>query len=537
MEAESDWSTAIRNKVGQMFMCGFMDTAPNEDILRLIKDYSIGGIIYFRRNIGTAEQVYACSAALQQASAEPLLIAIDQEGGMVARIEESVTLMPGNMALGATRNTEGVRQAAAIVGSELRQLGINMNFAPCVDVNNNPANPVIGVRSYGESPFLVSEMGSAAAAGYQEAGVAATIKHFPGHGDTDIDSHLALPTIGHKRERLMEIELLPFQRIIESGVDAVMTAHVVFKAYEEEAIPATLSESILTGLLREELKFDGVIVTDCLEMNAISQTVGVGPGAVQAVKAGADLILVSHTYSWQVEAIEAVIQAVHRGEISEERIDSSVQRLTALKAKRGIIKEEPQPFAAIQPNLASETSLKTARELSEQSITLLCDDGQLPLADTDGIYVIWPEVRVNHEVVEALQEKMTLGTALKSYYGSVSETIVDVNPSGDEIELVLEKSRSFNQIVAVTYNAGFSSGQRRILQELTARTGIRLVVVAVRNPFDYTAIPDIPTYIASYENKPLAMQSVAKVIAGHNSTRGVLPVTVGEFPYGSGLIS
>jgi beta-N-acetylhexosaminidase len=412
-----------------------------------------------------------------------------------------------------------------------------MNFAPCVDVNNNPANPVIGVRSYGESPLLVSEMGSAAAAGYQKAGVAATIKHFPGHGDTDTDSHLALPSIGHKRERLKEIELLPFQRIIESGVDAVMTAHVVFKAYEEADIPATLSDKIITGLLREELGFDGVIVTDCLEMNAISQTVGVGPGAVQAVKAGADLILVSHTYNWQVEAIEAVVDAVIRGEISEARVDASVQRLAGLKVKRGITTAEPLPFAAIEQNLASDISLETARELSEQSITLLCDDGQLPLKDNDGIYVIWPEVRVNHEVVEALQEEMTLGTALKSYFGNVSERIIDVDPSDEEIAVVLEESRSFDQIVVATYNAGFSPGQCRILQELTARTENRLIVAAVRNPFDYTAVPGIRTYIASYENKPLAMQSVAKVMAGQSFARGLLPVTVGEFAYGSGLTS
>lgn len=516
-------------------MCGFMDKTPNADILTLIRDYHIGGIIYFRRNIGSAEQVYSCSAALQRAAAEPLLIAIDQEGGMVARIEDGITLMPGNMALGATRNPKGVRQAAVIAGAELRHLGINMNFAPCVDVNNNPANPVIGVRSYGESPLLVSELGSAAAAGYQEAGVAATIKHFPGHGDTDTDSHLALPAISHNRERLAAIELLPFQQIIEAGVDAVMTAHVVFKAYEDEAIPATLSENILTGLLRGELNFDGVIVTDCLEMNAISQTVGVGPGAVQAVKAGADLILVSHTFNWQVEAIEAVIQAVMQGEISEERIDASVQRLAQLKAKREITKAEPKAFAKIQPLLASEGSLETARLLSEQSITLLCDNGQLPLTDGDDIYVIWPEVRVNHEVIEALQEEMTLGKALKPYFGNVSERIIDAEPSAEEIRQVLEESRHFKQVVAATYNADFSPGQRQILQELTSRTGCRLIIVAVRNPYDFNSVSGIQTYIAAYENKPLAMQSVAKILAGHSHARGSLPVTVGAFAYGSGI--
>ncbi|WP_150275989.1 beta-N-acetylhexosaminidase [Paenibacillus tepidiphilus] len=536
MEATTGRSAEIRRKVGQMFMCGFMDTAPNDNILKLITDYHIGGIIYFRRNIGTAEEVYACSAALQRAADEPLLIAIDQEGGMVARIEDGVTLMPGNMALGATRNAEGVRRAAAISGAELRQLGINMNFAPCVDVNNNPANPVIGVRSYGESPELVSELGLAAAQGYQEAGVAATIKHFPGHGDTDTDSHLALPGISHGRERLQAVELLPFREIIGSGVDAVMTAHVVFRAYEEQDIPATLSHNIITGLLRDELAFEGVIVTDCLEMNAISQTIGVGAGAVQAVQAGADLILVSHTFAWQTEAIEAVVQAVLEGKIQENRIDESVQRLARLKAKRAITTAEPRPFADIAPELASHASRQVARELSEQSITLVCDEGQLPLDRNQSIYCIWPEVRTNHEVIEALHEEWTLGKALGEYYGHITETIIDVDPSEQEISRVLQESAAFEQIVAVTYNADFSAGQQRILQELVSRKPARLIVVAARNPFDYTAVSGIRTYLAAYENKPLAMQSAAKVIAGVSTAQGRLPVTVGEFPFGSGIV-
>ncbi|ASA26199.1 beta-N-acetylhexosaminidase [Paenibacillus donghaensis] len=525
----------IRKKVGQLFMCGFMDTRPNDNILKLITDYNIGGVIYFRRNIGTPEEVYECSAGLQQAASEPLLIAIDQEGGMVARIEQGVTLMPGNMALGATRDPEGVFEAARIAGLELRQLGMNMNFAPCVDVNNNPTNPVIGVRSFGETPQLVASLGAAAAAGYQNAGVAATLKHFPGHGDTDTDSHLALPTIPHPRERLETIELAPFRHIIKTGVDAIMTAHVVFPAYEEQEIPATLSKNILTGLLRQKLGFEGVIVTDCLEMNAIAQTVGVGTGAVQAVQAGADLILVSHRFDWQVEAIEAVIGAVERGEISEARIDDSISRLQRLKLKRGILKEEPAGFAAIRDTLATTASHAFAQKLSEHSITLVKDEGQLPLSGKERTYVIWPEVRVHHEVVEALREEVTLGGELSELIPQVDERIIDADPSEEEIGLVLTESAAYTQIVAVTYNAGFSGGQRRILTELVGRTGTRLIVVAARDPFDYTAVPGIRTYLACYENKPLAMQSVAKVLTGQLPARGRLPVTVGEFHVGTGI--
>lgn len=530
-----DHSGRIRKKVGQMFMCGFMDTRPNDNILKLITDYNIGGVIYFRRNIGTPEDVYECSAGLQRAAAEPLLIAIDQEGGMVVRIEDGITLMPGNMALGATRDPEGVREAARISGSELRCLGINMNFAPCVDVNNNPANPVIGVRSYGESPELVGIMGAAAADGYQSAGVAATLKHFPGHGDTDTDSHLALPFIRHDRQRLEQIELAPFRHIIGTGVDAIMTAHVVFPAYEEREIPATLSESILTGLLRKDMGYEGVIVTDCLEMNAISQTVGVGAGAVMAVQAGADLILVSHHFELQVEAIEAVIAAVERGDILESRIDESILRLRQLKAKRETGKLESLSFTSIQDRLGTEVSYAFAQSLSERSITLVKDEGNLPLSSLERTYVIWPEVRVNHEIVEALQEEMTLGRALLELIPEVEERVINAAPSQEEIELVLAESSAYKQVVAVTYNAGFSAGQRRILEELTLRRGIQLIVVAVRDPFDYSAIPGIRTYLACYENKPLAMQSIAKVLTGQLPARGLLPVTVGEYACGWGI--
>ncbi|MFP4974028.1 beta-N-acetylhexosaminidase [Paenibacillus sp. CN-4] len=534
MTAEHPDLDRIRKKVGRMFMCGFDGMQPSDSILKLISDYEIGGVIYFRRNIGSVEQIHACSSALQAASKEPLLIAVDQEGGMVARIEAGVTLMPGNMALGAAGDPAAVRQAAAIAGAELRHIGINMNFAPCVDVNNNPANPVIGVRSYGESPELVGELGAAAASGYMEAGVAATLKHFPGHGDTDTDSHLALPTIPHDRERLERVELAPFRRIIAEGVDAVMTAHVVFPAYEQASVPATLSSRILTGLLREQLGFEGVIVTDCLEMNAISLTVGVGKGAVEAVKAGSDLILVCHRYDRQVEAIEAVADAVLRGEITEERIDASIRRLRLLKAKRSIGNGSAGDFESVRPQLAKSSSLQLAEAFSERSITLVRDEGFLPLDPSEPVYVVWPEVRVAHEVVEALHEEVTLGRALGELLPEVKERIIDVHPDTAEIGDVLRESLTYSQIVAVTYNAGFSPGQQELVQALLERDGVRLIVLAARNPFDYTAIPGIRTYLASYENKPPAMRAAAKVLTGRIPARGVLPVTVGEYRAGTG---
>jgi beta-N-acetylhexosaminidase len=519
-------SMSLEQKVGQLFMCGFDDTRPNEPILRLICEYHIGGVNYFRRNVRTTGQVAALSAGLQQASAIPLLVSIDQEGGMVAGIEEGVTLMPGNMALGATRDIEAVCKAALIAGTELRALGINMDFAPCLDINNNPDNPVIGVRSYGESPNLVADMGSAAVKGYREAGVIATVKHFPGHGDTEADSHHELPLVAHDRRRLHEVELVPFKQAIASGVDSVMTAHVIFPAYEPRNVPATLSRNILTGLLREELGFDGVITTDCLEMNAISQGVGVGQGAVMAVEAGADLVLISHQISLQVEGIEAVLEAVRQGRISEARIDESVERLLRLKEKYGLFTQTLEDADTILSRIGTEATMDFARNLSERSITLVRNEGQVPLKRELSTYIVWPDMRPVSETAEPAGQETTLGRLLLSRIAECKEQIIHVEPGEAEIRQVLLDSLGYTQIVVATYNAGFSAGQQRIVKELARREGIHLTVVSLRNPYDINSFPEVTSYLACYENKPLAIRSLTNVLMGELPARGALPVSV-----------
>lgn len=548
----SGWS--LRKKIGQMFMFGFNGHEVPLHMQTLIEDYQIGGIIYFRRNLRDAGQVSDMTAELQRLSEVPLLIAIDQEGGMVVRMERDVTVMPGNMALGATGDIQGTYNAARICGEELRRMGINMNFAPCLDVNNNPHNPVIGVRSYGEDPKLVGRLGIAAAHGYQYANVVATVKHFPGHGDTDQDSHLALPLVAHDRARLDAIELAPFREAIAAGVDAVMSAHVIFPAYEEANIPSTLSHNILQGLLREQLLFDGVIVTDCLEMNAISESFGVGPGAVMTVKAGADLVLISHRMDRQVEGIEAVIRAVEAGEISEARIDASVVRILRLKEQRKIngaavaeyievapteyfeeqlgLEQQPaleQQSVSIAQHVGLESSWDLARRLSEKSVTLVKSEGNFPLNPSLKTLVVWPLVRVNTEVVEVIEQEVTLGLVLGEYIDDIQEISVGIDPTEEEITRVLAAAGTVKQVVVATYNAGFSPGQIHIVKQLTSLMAKQLIVVAVRNPFDLMDFTDVPTYLCSYENKPLAMRSLAKVLMGILAPQGKLPVTVGEF--------
>lgn len=520
-------SLSLREKIGQMIMCGFDGGVPTEGIQQLIQQYHLGGIIYFRKNIKDLQQVSELSRALQDLNQSPipLLISIDQEGGMVSRIDEGITLVPGNMALGATRDPNAAYETALISGEELRHLGINMNFAPCIDVNNNSLNPVIGVRSYGENAELVGEMGSAAIRGFQQAGVAATAKHFPGHGDTDTDSHLNLPSVPHDKERLNAIELVPFIAAIANGVDAIMSAHVIFPAYEPELIPATLSGRILTGLLREELEYKGIIVTDCLEMNAISEGVGIAAGTIKAVLAGADIVLVSHLLERQVTAFEALLGAVESGVITEKRINQSVARILDLKQKRQMDK-----IAATQEQLSAHIgtakSWRIVESVSEKSITLVKDEGQLPLDSSKATLVIWPEVRIGTEVDEVIPQEITLGKALSAFIPQLKELTIGILPTSEEIDQVLAAAEAYDTVVFGTYNADLSAGQIHLVKQLAQKKSIKLVVAALRNPYDLQKFPEIRTYLACYENRPMAMKSLAKILMGKIEPQGKLPVTL-----------
>ncbi|WP_438449301.1 beta-N-acetylhexosaminidase [Gorillibacterium sp. sgz5001074] len=535
----------LRDKIGQLVMVGFDGPVPKETVLRLIRDYRPGGIVYFRRNVERPGQLARLSRDLQRAAAsagsgEPLLIAIDQEGGMVARIDREVALMPGAMALGAAGKPRWVREAAAVTGRELRAMGINMNFAPCLDVNNNPANPVIGVRSYGESPSRVAELGVEAIAGYREGGVAAVAKHFPGHGDVDTDSHLDLPLVPHGLDRLEQVELVPFRAAIAAGVDAIMTAHVRFPAVEPGGLPATLSRRVLTGLIRETLGYDGLVITDCLEMKAIADHFGVEEGAVLAVAAGADMVLVSHTAERQAGAFEALLRAAESGRLPMERVDEAVRRVLRLKERLGAadLPEEPEVLALERQGLPElKETAALAERIAEGCITLVkAELGVLPLRSEEPVLVVWPEVRVGTEVDEVIPQTETLGYWLGTSMSQVREVRIGIRPGEDEIRQVLEAAEGFAHVVAVTYDAAFSEGQVRLVKELASRSektggvGLRLTVASARSPYDLAAFPEVGTYLACYENRPAMMRALAMVLTGGLVPTGILPVDIGGGP-------
>jgi len=518
---------SLEQKIGQMFMCGFATKELNEHAQTLITDYHVGGIIYFRRNINDVKQVADLSIALQEIAANeglpPLWISTDQEGGMVARIDvDGIDLIPGNMALGAAGNTEYTYKAAQLNASQLLSLGINMNLAPSLDVNNNAKNPIIGVRSFGEIAEKVSEHGVAVVNAYQDLGLSAVGKHFPGHGDTDVDSHHGLAVVAHDITRLKEVELLPFVKAIDSGIDAIMTAHVIFSAIEPNDIPATLSSAVLNDLLRVEMGFQGIIMTDCLEMHAISRNVGIAEGAVQAVLAGADCILVSHNLSSQIEAISAVKEAVESGRISESIIDDSVKRILEVKHRRaqqlGVISSEDEQTKSLLTKIACS------------SITLVKDEGQLPLKSDESLLVIWPEVSLENQMDERWNRLLTLGMALQGHVSELKELRICSEPSEAEIENAVSTAKGYSQIVMATYTAGgvLPIGQSVIVNRLLEQEHTRFIVTATRNPYDINEIENVPAYLCCYDNTSIMIESLASVLMGLQKAEGSLPVTIND---------
>lgn len=517
----------LDQKIGQMLMVGFPSIFYDDHIEQLVGEYKIGNVILFSRNVKDAKQTRDLCVDIQRNVLEhtgiPAFISIDQEGGMVTRIYKDATYLPGNMAVGATHDPTNARKVAEIAAKELRALGINMNFAPVLDVNNNPLNPVIGVRSYGEDPKKVANFGVSYIKGLQGGGVIATAKHFPGHGDTSVDSHLDLPLVAHGRERLYKVELYPFKKAVENGVDAVMTAHILFPALEENRLPATLSYNILTNVLRKEFNFKGIIITDSMEMNAIAKYFGIARAAVLAIKAGADIVLVSHTKNTQIEVFNEIKRAVLRGEISIDRIDESVDRIIRLKQKYRLF-EDPYPDESSIELLGSKEHQEIVREISLNSITVVKDElGLLPIKGQK-ILAISPEMTPVSAVDDKVTTKLSFANSFVERFGGIGRTI-PVNPDRAFIDSIKREAEGKELVVVGTYNANLNEGQAELVNALL-EVNKHIVVVALRDPYDLLKFKGISTYLCAYEYTPLSVQSVMEVLSGNHTPRGRLPVSL-----------
>ena len=508
----------LREKIGQMIVTGFAGESLTLEDKQHFQKYHIGNFIYFNRNLKFKKQVIELSEQIQtlcqQDTGIPAFITVDQEGGMVTRLLDGATYFPGNMAMAATQNPQHVLLEGEYVAQELLNVGINFNLAPVLDVNNNAKNPVIGVRSYGDDPQKVAGFGREYVKGLQSKGVIATAKHFPGHGDTAVDSHFGLPVIPHDLGRLEEVELVPFKAVIEGGIEAIMTSHIKFSNLTTDDLPATLSSQILTDLLRERLQFEGLIMTDCMEMKAISDNYGTAKGALQAIIAGADLICISHTASLQAEACDFIYDAVMNGMISEERLNQSVARVLALKERYRL--NEYAKYLNLMTDDALATHKAFAKEMSLRSLTILKGNPTLTAEKTLVISPLAISLNAADDVLKTESFAQVLANAIHS-----DVEVIDLRLDEEKIASLVEKSKQYHQVIIGTYNVSVFPNQATLVKRLID-IHPDLIAVALRNPYDLELYPEVLNCLATYDYTSLSVQSLVEVL-----TRGEF---VGQCP-------
>ena len=526
--------------IGQKLLLAFPGKELTPEISAAIKKYRPAGLTFFRSlNIDNPAQVRRLTESLQRLARSldlpPLLIATDQEGGQLMAIGEGIKPLPGNMALGATGSMELARKAGEVLGRELAAMGVNVNYAPSCDVNINPQNPVIGIRSFGEDPAAVAGLASAMIEGIQSQSVAATAKHFPGHGDTAGDSHHGLPSVPHTLERLQAVEFPPFQAAIAADAKLMMTAHLALPALDGPgAPPATLSRRILHGLLREELGFKGVIITDAMDMGAIHQGEALGEDAVRAAAAGADLLLLTSNPVDQRRVYDSLLDAVQRGGLDSQAIITSAERILSLKHW---LENHPQPDLSVVGCAAHQA---VADEIAERSITLVRDDATLlPLRLKSGqrMVAILPKPVDLTPADTSSYVTPQLGAALRQYHPNVDEFTLSYAPETDEIAALLERLREYDMLIIGTLNAYASPNQAEFVRQ-ALKLGIPSVVVALRQPYDLTVFSEATTYVCTYSILEPSMRALAKALFGKIEFKGKLPVSIpGLYPlrYGKTL--
>ncbi|KQL54240.1 beta-N-acetylhexosaminidase [Heyndrickxia shackletonii] len=527
----------VPEKVGQMLMPDFRTwkgknvTEMQPEIAQLIKQYHIGGVILFRENTVTADQTIRLTRAYQDAAEKyGMLISVDQEGGIVTRLQTG-TDFPGNMALGATRSEELAGKVGKVIGEELEADGINMDFGPVMDVNVNPDNPVIGVRSFGADPQLVADLGKAYLNGLHQTNTASTAKHFPGHGDTAVDSHLGLPEVPYDMDRLKQVELYPFQQAMNAGIDAIMTAHVTFPKIDdtkvisqkdgtEISLPATLSYKVLTGLIRGQMDFKGVIVTDAMNMGAIVDNFGPVDAAIRAVNAGADILLMPVGVE---QVANGLYNAVYSGAIPVTRIDQSVERILTLKLNRSIVKPEVEKniddqVANALKVVGSPEHKQIEKEVAAKSITLVKNDHLLPLnvAKEDKIAV----VGYSGYYVQSLVDEV------KKHHNNVTY----INTSTTLTKAQLDQIKDAKYIIVGTYTSSVSgrapSASQMLMTNQLIATGIPVVAVGIRNPYDIMSYRNVGAYLVQYSYNKASFEASVNTIFGENNPTGKLPVTI-----------
>jgi beta-N-acetylhexosaminidase len=557
----------LDDKVGQLLVSSFgsdylSTDSPEFDVLvKTIHDYRIGGFHVFGgaertpdvlldANYGSVTLGQPLAAAslmnrLQAIAPYPLLNSADFETGAGFRLE-GATAFPRNMAFGAAGDEKLAYEAGRITAIESRAIGVQVNFAPVVDVNNNPRNPVINTRSYGEDPALVARLGSAYVRGLQAGGMIATLKHFPGHGDTDVDSHLGLPIIRDPRETLDRTEFPPFRAGIAAGAGAVMTAHIEMPALDPSPnTPTTLSAPIVSGVLRKEMGFDGIIYTDSMGMAGVAALYKPGDAAVRAIKAGNDVVLHSPDDGAAFAGIKAAVQA---GEISQAQIDKSVERVLRAKALMGLHRVRAVNLDALANIVGGRAHQAVADEVSEKSITLVKDQrGQVPLKLARDAHILYLSVLDSPGGWRIAAPSRTFIPDLKRRWRGVTSVEVSERSTANELELVRAMAPRFDAVIASVFvRAASGSGRMdlppnmqgllRAIARQAEQTRQPFVAVLFGNPYTATFLSDVPAIMLTYDFYDRAERSAARALAGDAPITGKLPISIpGVADRGAGL--
>ncbi|MCA1635870.1 MAG: hypothetical protein LC802_19815 [Acidobacteria bacterium] len=563
---------SLEEKTGQLISVGINARFLNQEsdeyktLRRQVEENHVGGIILFRGPV--YESVHLVNR-MQAHARLPLLISADLEAGSGMRFEDTINL-PWNMAVGATGEPDFARRQGTITAREARALGVQQIFAPVVDVNNNAANPVINVRSYGEDPASVAKFAAAFTEGAQGGGVIATAKHFPGHGDTSVDSHRGLPIIKVKRERLEQIELVPFRAVIGAGIGAVMSAHIglpeidptivkplprdaaIRPAYVDEGgeivdesayLPGTLSPVVLGGLLKRDLVFDGIVVTDALDMSGLTIYFKQDEAAVRAVLAGADMLLKPADPD---AASRGLREAVKTGRLSEKRVEESARKILAAKYDLGLVKRRLTPIEEIDRLVSSPDATKLAEEIAARAITLVRDESKL--LQPEGGAGLRPGARVFNLAITNGEDRFFIAgpfTSQLARMGRRADTVVlDSRSTDEEVKEALERAQKADVVVASMYgrvrsgasnSVGLPEQGARALNALLERK-VPVIGISFGNPYLLRNFPALGTYVVAYGDMPSLQRAAARALLGQADITGRLPISLpGLYPRGTGI--
>ena len=517
---------ALDQKIGQVIMVGVPGSTISEGSREILKKYYPGGIVLFGFNFSDRDKTMQFIEDLQKTSMEysglPLFVSTDQEGGRVRRITDGVTQFPGNMAFGIVDDENLVNEAARIIGMQLRLIGVNMNLTPVLDVNNNPDNPVINTRSFGSTPELVSRLGVSYIRGLQDSRCISVAKHFPGHGDTNKDSHITLPVIQYDMERLEEIELKPFEEAIDSGVEAIMTAHIAYPKVLKSYLPVTVSRVFLHDILRNEYEFEGLLITDDMEMDAIAEYMDLGEAAVRSLQAGADIVLLS-SYGRHIPLITSAIrEAVASGQLTEERLDRSVVRIIEVKLRYGIMDFAEGNVSPSKVSFDDDIALLSRAEHINRRVS------------RDAIYYSGEKISVFREIGTGMLHPVFITTnrRLQHYLrsgiqGSKIFSSVDAFTRYYRAHRRMKPSAGSERSILFYHVEKLDTSAILKLLDFTQRHSMRMIILSTGNPFELSRLASLPPAIFTFSSTDASLRELVACVRGEFAPRREVAVNLG----------